>query len=64
MGEESEEVEMHFTLRGEGDAGRDHEHDDSEFLVGLLNTECPGDKEDGDWREGLRMLLSALTLAD
>lgn len=63
LGEESKEVEMHLTLRGEGNAGRDHEHDDSELLVGLLNTECPRDKEDGDWGEGLRTSFSALTLA-
>ena len=54
---------MHFTLGGEGNTGRDHEYDDSELLVGLLNTECPRDKEDGDWGEGLQMLFSALKLA-
>ena len=39
--EEPDEVEAQFSAGGERYAGRDHEHDDRETLVGVLDAERP-----------------------
>ena len=42
----------------ESDASRDHEDYDSEFLVGLLDAECPRDQQNRDGCEGLGTVMS------
>ena len=51
--EEPDEVEAQFSAGGERYAGRDHEHDDRETLVGVLDAEGPRDEQDGHRRERL-----------
>lgn len=42
LSEETNKVEMQLSVGGEGNTGGNHEDDDSEFLAGFLDTECPG----------------------
>ena len=42
LNEETDKVETHFPVRGEGDTSRNHEHDYRELLVRVLDAECPG----------------------
>lgn len=53
LNEEADEVETQLAMRCEGNARRNHEDNDSQFAVGLLNPEGPRDKEDGNGGERL-----------
>jgi hypothetical protein len=53
LNEEADEVETQLAMRCEGNAGRDHEDNDGQFAVGLLDSEGPRDKEDGNGGERL-----------
>jgi hypothetical protein len=48
LNEEADEVETQLAMRCEGNARGDHEYDDGQFAVGLLDPEGPRDKEDGN----------------
>lgn len=45
LDDESAEMETQLATGGESDACRDQNNDGAEFLVGILDTEYPGDKE-------------------
>ena len=53
LNKEADEVETQLAMRCEGNARRNHEDDNSQFSVGLLNPEGPRDKEDGNGGERL-----------
>ena len=59
--EESDEVEAELAARCEGDTGGDHEHDDRETLVGLVDTEGPRDEKNcyRDERLGVASLINS-----
>ena len=48
---------MQLSMGGEGNTGGNHEDNHSEFLAGFLDTECPGDQEDGNGSKGLGVVL-------
>ena len=53
LNEEANEVETQLAMRCEGDTRRDHEDDDGQFAVRLLDSEGPRDKEDSNGGERL-----------
>ena len=54
LSEEADQVEPEFAVRGKRNSGRDHEDNHSEFAVGLLNAERPGNEKDGNRSKGLK----------
>jgi hypothetical protein len=48
LNKEANEVETQLAMRCEGNSRRDHEDDDGQFAVGVLDPEGPRDKEDGN----------------
>ena len=48
LNEEADEVETQLAMRCKGNARRNHEDDDGQFAVGILDSEGPRDKEDGN----------------
>lgn len=54
LDQESEHVEVEFSVRGQRDTYGDHEDDDGEFSIRLCESEGPRDEEDSYWVESLR----------
>ena len=48
LNEEANEVETQLAMGCEGNARRNHEDDNSQFAVGILDSEGPRDKEDSN----------------
>ena len=57
LNRETEQIKLELAVACHGNTARDHEHNCDKAAVGLLNAESPRDKENGDWREGLRGFL-------
>jgi len=53
LGDEPKEVEVQFSVGGEGDTSGNHEDNDGELFARLLYAECPRYQENGDGGEGL-----------
>ena len=51
--EEADEVEVQLSVGRKSYTGRDHEYDDAEAHIRLLDAECPGNEQDRDGVEGL-----------
>jgi hypothetical protein len=53
LNKEPDKVETQLAVGCEGNTRRDHADDDGQFAVGLLDSESPRDKEDGNRGECL-----------
>ncbi len=56
LNEESNEIKSQLSLRGKGNTQRNHEDNETQSLVGVLNPCSPGDKEDGNGGKRLQHL--------